>query len=87
METSAIEALISLAGQDNKMISRLPSPPRIFAPPLPVGDPNIISTIQQMPDKYITGEPILKESEKIEIFREIPPTDSEEESLEIRRMR
>lgn len=89
METSAIEALISLAGQDNKMMTRLPSPPPIFAtpqPPPPVVNSNIIRTIQHMSDRYITNEPILKDSEKIEMFSEIP-TDSEEESLEIRRMR
>lgn len=40
-----------------------------------------------MAEKYINDEPILKEHEKIEMFSEIPSTDSEEESLEIRRLR
>lgn len=85
METSAIEALISLAGQDNKMMTRLPSPPKMFAPPPPI-DSSMIRTIQDMSQRFITTEPILKESEKMEIFSEVPAV-SEEESLEIRRIR
>ncbi|XP_023288226.1 histone-lysine N-methyltransferase SETD1A isoform X2 [Orussus abietinus] len=77
MESSAAEALMTLAGQDN--IIRHRSPGSI--------QPNIIRTLQSLSAKYINDEPILKESEKIEMFSEIPTTDSEEESLEIRRLR
>lgn len=77
MENSAAEALITLAGQDNIIRHRSPGPVQ----------PNIIRALQTMSAKYITDEPILKESEKIEMFSEIPTTDSEEESLEIRRLR
>ncbi|XP_076749548.1 SET domain containing 1 isoform X1 [Xylocopa sonorina] len=77
MENSAAEALITLAGQDNIIRHRSPGPVQ----------PNIIRALQTMSDKYINDEPILKESEKIEMFSEIPTTDSEEESLEIRRLR
>ncbi|KAK0095871.1 hypothetical protein PV326_007174 [Microctonus aethiopoides] len=77
MENSAAEALITLAGQDN--IIRHKSPSKI--------EPNIIRTLETLSSKYINDEPILKESEKIEMFSEIPTTDSEEESLEIRRLR
>lgn len=76
-ENSAAEALITLAGQDNIIRHRSPGPVQ----------PNIIRTLQTMSAKYINDEPILKESEKIEMFSEIPTTDSEEESLEIRRLR
>lgn len=77
MENFAAEALMTLAGRDN--IIRLASPGPI--------QPNIIRALQTMSAKYINDEPILKESEKIEMFSEIPTTDSEEESLEIRRLR
>lgn len=77
MENSAAEALITLAGQDNIIRHRSPG----------AVQPNIIRALQTMSAKYITDEPILKESEKIEMFSEIPTTDSEEESLEIRRLR
>lgn len=77
MESSAAEALITLAGQDNIIRHRSPGPVQ----------PNIIRALQTMSSKYINDEPILKESEKIEMFSEIPTTDSEEESLEIRRLR
>lgn len=77
MESSAAEALMTLAGQDN--IIRHRSPGSI--------QPNIIRALQTMSTKYINDEPILKENEKIEMFSEIPTTDSEEESLEIRRLR
>ncbi|XP_034176391.2 SET domain containing 1 [Osmia lignaria lignaria] len=77
MENSAAEALITLAGQDNIIRHRSPGPVQ----------PNIIRALQTMSEKYINDEPILKESEKIEMFSEIPTTDSEEESLEIRRLR
>nr|XP_012153816.1 PREDICTED: histone-lysine N-methyltransferase SETD1 isoform X2 [Megachile rotundata] len=77
MENSAAEALITLAGQDNIIRHRSPGPVQ----------PNIIRALQTMSAKYINDEPILKESEKIEMFSEIPTTDSEEESLEIRRLR
>lgn len=77
MESSAAEALMTLAGQDN--IIRHKSPGQV--------QPNIIRALQSMSSKYINDEPILKESEKIEMFSEIPTTDSEEESLEIRRLR
>ncbi|CAK9833089.1 Histone-lysine N-methyltransferase SETD1 [Anthophora retusa] len=77
MENSAAEALITLAGQDNIIRHRSPGPVQ----------PNIIRALQTMTAKYINDEPILKESEKIEMFSEIPTTDSEEESLEIRRLR
>ncbi|XP_031847043.1 SET domain containing 1 [Nomia melanderi] len=77
MENSAAEALITLAGQDNIIRHRSPGPL----------EPNIIRALQTMSAKYINDEPILKESEKIEMFSEIPTTDSEEESLEIRRLR
>lgn len=77
-ESSAAEALISLAGQDN-----------IIRHTSPVGQvqPNIIRVLETMSTRYINNEPILKEDEKIEMFSEIPTTDSEEESLEIRRLR
>ncbi|XP_066583254.1 histone-lysine N-methyltransferase SETD1 [Prorops nasuta] len=77
MESSAAEALITLAGQDNIIRHKSPGPMQ----------PNIIRSLQTMSAKYINDEPILKESEKIEMFSEIPTTDSEEESLEIRRLR
>ena len=77
MENSAAEALITLAGQDNIIRHRSPGPVQ----------PNIIRALQTMSAKYINDEPILKDSEKIEMFSEIPTTDSEEESLEIRRLR
>lgn len=77
MENSAAEALMTLAGHDN--IIRHKSPGAI--------QPNIIRALQTMSAKYITDEPILKDNEKIEMFSEIPTTDSEEESLEIRRLR
>lgn len=77
MENSAAEALITLAGQDNIIRHRSPGPVQ----------PNIIRALENMSGKYINDEPILKESEKIEMFSEIPTTDSEEESLEIRRLR
>lgn len=77
MENSAAEALITLAGQDNIIRHTSPGPVQ----------PNIIRALQTMSSKYINDEPILKESEKIEMFSEIPTTDSEEESLEIRRLR
>lgn len=77
MENSAAEALMTLAGQDNIIRHRSPGPLQ----------PNIIRTLQTMSAKYINNEPILKENEKIEMFSEIPTTDSEEESLEIRRLR
>lgn len=86
MESSAIEALISLAGQDTKPpVPRVPSP--VPVKPAPVGT-NIIRKLQTMSDRYINDEPILKESEKIEMFSEIPTSESEEEeSLEVRRLR
>jgi len=77
MENSAAEALMTLAGQDNIIRHRSPGPIQ----------PNIIRALQTMSTKYINDEPILKENEKIEMFSEIPTTDSEEESLEIRRLR
>ena len=77
MESSAAEALMTLAGQDNIIRHKSPGPIQ----------PNIIRALQGMSSKYINNEPILKESEKIEMFSEIPTTDSEEESLEIRRLR
>ncbi|XP_046740317.1 histone-lysine N-methyltransferase SETD1 isoform X2 [Diprion similis] len=77
MESSAAEALMALAGQDNIIRHKSPGPLQ----------PNIIRTLQTLSDKYINNEPILKESEKIDMFSEIPTTDSEEESLEIRRIR
>lgn len=77
MENSAAEALMTLAGRDNIIRHRSPGPIQ----------PNIIRALQTMSAKYINDEPILKESEKIEMFSEIPTTDSEEESLEIRRLR
>lgn len=77
MESSAAEALMTLAGRDNIIRHRSPGPIQ----------PNIIRTLQTMSAKYINEEPILKENEKIEMFSEIPTTDSEEESLEIRRLR
>jgi len=77
MENSAAEALMTLAGQDNIIRHRSPGPI----------EPNIIRALQTMSAKYINDEPILKENEKIEMFSEIPTTDSEEESLEIRRLR
>jgi hypothetical protein len=81
MESSAVEALISLAGHDNS-VTRVASPVVTTAP---VVESNIIRKLQTMSDRYINDEPILKESEKIEMFREIPTDDSEEENLEIRR--
>ena len=77
MESSAAEALITLAEQDNIIRHKSPGPIH----------PNIIRTLESMSNKYINDEPILRESEKIEMFSEIPTTDSEEESLEIRRLR
>lgn len=77
MESSAAEALMTLAGRDNIIRHRSPGPIQ----------PNIIRALQTMSSKYINDEPILKENEKIEMFSEIPTTDSEEESLEIRRLR
>lgn len=77
MESSAAEALMTLAGQDNIIRHKDPGPVA----------PNIIRALQNMSSKYINDEPILKESEKIDMFSEIPTTDSEEESLEIRRLR
>jgi histone-lysine N-methyltransferase SETD1 len=77
MESSAAEALMTLAGRDNIIRHRSPGPIQ----------PNIIRALQTMSAKYINDEPILKENEKIEMFSEIPTTDSEEESLEIRRLR
>lgn len=77
MENSAAEALMTLAGRDNIIRHESPGPVQ----------PNIIRALQTMSAKYIDDEPILKESEKIEMFSEIPTTDSEEESLEIRRLR
>lgn len=77
MESSAAEALMALAGHDNIIRHKSPGPLQ----------PNIIRTLQTLSDKYINDEPILKESEKIDMFSEIPTTDSEEESLEIRRIR
>lgn len=77
MENFAAEALMTLAGRDNIIRHRSPGPIQ----------PNIIRALQTMSAKYIDDEPILKESEKIEMFSEIPTTDSEEESLEIRRLR
>ncbi|XP_034934332.1 histone-lysine N-methyltransferase SETD1A-like [Chelonus insularis] len=77
MENSAAEALMTLAGHDNIIRHKSPGPIQ----------PNIIRSIQNMSSKYINNEPILKESEKIEMFSEIPTSDSEEESLEIRRLR
>lgn len=77
MESSAAEALMTLAGHDNIIRHRSPGPIQ----------PNIIRALQTMSAKYINNEPILKENEKIEMFSEIPTTDSEEESLEIRRLR
>lgn len=77
MENSAAEALMTLAGRDNIIRHRSPGPIQ----------PNIIRVLQTMSAKYINDEPILKENEKIEMFSEIPTTDSEEESLEIRRLR
>lgn len=77
MENSAAEALMTLAGRDNIIRHRSPGPVQ----------PNIIRTLQTMSAKYINDEPILKDNEKIEMFSEIPTTDSEEESLEIRRLR
>ncbi|KAG7187904.1 hypothetical protein KM043_013872 [Ampulex compressa] len=75
MESSAVEALISLAGQDSVIKHGSPGPV----------EPNIIRALQGLSLKYINDEPLLKE--KIEMFSEIPTTDSEEESLEIRRLR
>lgn len=77
MENSAAEALMTLAGRDNIIRHRSPGPIQ----------PNIIRALQTMSAKYINDEPILKDNEKIEMFSEIPTTDSEEESLEIRRLR
>ncbi|XP_011150293.1 histone-lysine N-methyltransferase SETD1 [Harpegnathos saltator] len=77
MENSAAEALMTLAGRDNIIRHESPGPIQ----------PNIIRALQTMSAKYIDNEPILKESEKIEMFSEFPTTDSEEESLEIRRLR
>ncbi|XP_018397619.1 PREDICTED: histone-lysine N-methyltransferase SETD1 [Cyphomyrmex costatus] len=77
MENSAAEALMTLAGHDNIIRHKSPGPIQ----------PNIIRTLQTMSAKYISDEPILKDNEKIEMFSEIPTTDSEEESLEIRRLR
>lgn len=77
MENSAAEALMTLAGRDNIIRHTSPGPIQ----------PNIIRALQTMSAKYINDEPILKENEKIEMFSEIPTTDSEEESLEIRRLR
>lgn len=77
MENSAAEALMTLAGRDNIIRHKSPGPIQ----------PNIIRVLQTMSAKYINDEPILKENEKIEMFSEIPTTDSEEESLEIRRLR
>lgn len=77
MENSAAEALMTLAGRDNIIRHGSPGPVQ----------PNIIRALQTMSAKYIDDEPILKESEKIDMFSEIPTTDSEEESLEIRRLR
>lgn len=77
MENSAAEALMTLAGRDN--IIRHRSPGSI--------QPNIIRALQTMSTRYINDDPILKDNEKIEMFSEIPTTDSEEESLEIRRLR
>lgn len=78
MESSAAEALMTLAGQDNIIRHKSPGPIQ----------PNIIRSLETLSSKYINDTPILKESEKIEIsFSEIPTTDSEEESLEIRRLR
>ncbi|KAH0558197.1 histone-lysine N-methyltransferase SETD1 [Cotesia glomerata] len=78
MENSAAEALMTLAGQDNIIRHKSPGPIQ----------PNIIRAIESMSKKYINSEPILKEDEKIEMFSEIPSTDSEEEeSLAIRRLR
>lgn len=83
MENSAVEALISLASQDSGVskppvvATRLVSP--IVAAAYPLPDANHIRKLQHLSDKYITNEPLLKESEKIEMFSEIPTTDSEEE--------
>lgn len=77
MENSAAEALMTLAGRDNIIRHRSPGPIQ----------PNIIRALQTMSARYINNEPILKDNEKIEMFSEIPTTDSEEESLEIRRLR
>ncbi|KAG5341184.1 SET1 methyltransferase, partial [Acromyrmex charruanus] len=77
MENSAAEALMTLAGHDNIIRHKSPGPIQ----------PNIIRALQTMSAKYINDEPILKDNEKIEMFSEIPTTDSEEESLEIRRLR
>jgi len=77
MESSAAEALMTLAGHDNIIRHKSPGPIQ----------PNIIRALQTMSTKYINDEPILKDNEKIEMFSEIPTTDSEEESLEIRRLR
>lgn len=77
MESSAAEALMALAGHDNIIRHKSPGPVQL----------NIIRTLQTLSDKYINNEPLLKDSEKIEMFSEIPTTDSEEESLEIRRIR
>lgn len=77
MENSAAEALMTLAGLDNIIRHRSPGPIQ----------PNIIRALQTMSARYINDEPILKDNEKIEMFSEIPTTDSEEESLEIRRLR
>lgn len=77
MENSAAEALMTLAGRDNIIRHKSPGPIQ----------PNIIRALQTMSLKYINDEPILKDNEKIEMFSEIPTTDSEEESLEIRRLR
>jgi len=77
MENSAAEALMTLAGHDNIIRHKSPGPIQ----------PNIIRALQTMSAKYINNEPILKDNEKIEMFSEIPTTDSEEESLEIRRLR
>ncbi|XP_033216334.1 histone-lysine N-methyltransferase SETD1 isoform X2 [Belonocnema kinseyi] len=78
MESSAAEALMSLAGGQDNIIS--PKSPGLV-------QPNIIRTLESMSNKYINDEPILQDSEKIEMFSEVPSTDSEEESLEVRRLR
>jgi len=77
MENSAAEALMTLAGRDNIIRHRSPGPIQ----------PNVIRALQTMSARYINNDPILKDNEKIEMFSEIPTTDSEEESLEIRRLR
>ena len=62
-----------------------PPPQQIFVSP--INDPSIIKELQGMSDRYINNEPLLKESEKIEMFSEVPTSDSDEESLEVKRLR